>query len=91
MYNNCSYYSWLVLNSVLVIQGVKKVRRHYTIGYNFSSNDHSILKLHRFQELFNIKVATMLQLLQSYFIIIKLEVYTHGVQTDLPFIIDFTY
>ena len=41
------------------IQGVKKVRRHYTISYNFSSNDLSIIKLHRFQELFNTKVFTM--------------------------------
>ena len=40
-------------------QGVKKVQRHYTITYNFSSNDHSILKLHRFQKLFNIKVPIM--------------------------------
>ena len=42
------------------LQGVKKVRRHYTISYNVGSNDHSILKLHRFQELFYIKVSTML-------------------------------
>ena len=33
------------------IQGVKKVRRHYSIAYNFKSYYHSILKLHRFQEL----------------------------------------
>ena len=62
------------------MQGVKKVRRHYTISYNFSSNDHSILKLRRIQELFNIKVSSMLQLLQWYFTIIKSEVYTQGVK-----------
>ena len=39
-------------------------------------NNHSIIKVHRFQELFKIKVSTMLQFLQSYFTIIKLEVYT---------------
>ena len=64
----------------LHVQGVKKVRRHYTISYNFSSNGHSILKLRRFQELFNINVSSMLQLLQLYFTVIKLEVYTQGVK-----------
>ena len=66
-----------------VIQGVKKVRVHYTISYNFSSNVHSILKLRRFQELFNIKVSSMSQLLQLYFTMIKLEVYTQGVKRGL--------
>ena len=63
-----------------ILQGVKKVQRHYSIGYNFSNKSHSILELYMLQELLNIKVSTMLKLLKSYFTIIKLEVYTQGVK-----------
>lgn len=61
---------------------VIKVRRHYSISYIFNSNDRSILKLYRFKEysIFNIRVSTILQLFQSYFTIIKSEVYIQGIE-----------
>ena len=59
----------------LGIQGVKKFG-NITLSVITSAAKTIQSKLHKFQELFNIKVSTMLELLQSYFTIIKLEVYT---------------
>ena len=53
-----------------LIQRVNKVRRHYSIAYNFRSYVHSVLKLYMLKELFSIKLPTKLQLLQLNFSVI---------------------
>ena len=70
------------------VQGVNKVRRHYSIAYNFSSYVDSSLKLYRLKELFSIKVHAMLQLLQPYFIAMIIHSSYPTCQTEPPFVID---
>lgn len=62
------------------IQGVKNVRRHYSISYYSSSVDHLILKPYRFQKTIQYQRIHNVSTLAIVLYDIKLGVYVKGVQ-----------
>ena len=78
-------------HACVLYTGCKRIRGHYIIAYNFRSYIHSIEILYRLKEIFIVKVATMLQLLQLNLILIKITVHTQGVELSHHLIIDFKH